>query len=91
VATQHTVPTVPISRQVLATTDFWNPLQNFLLVKFKLQPESRLAQWLVAGPLLREHSNVYTFVISYLKPIRRFDIQKINTFFNNLLFKGPNV
>lgn len=32
---------------------------------------------------LLEHSNIYTFVISYLKPVRRLDIQKINMFFND--------
>lgn len=34
-ATQHNVPTVPITKQVFVTTDFRNPLQNFLLAKFE--------------------------------------------------------
>lgn len=38
---------------------------------------------------LLEHSNIYTFVISYLKPVRRLEIQKINTFLNDSLLKAP--
>lgn len=34
-ATQHNVSTVPITKRVFVTTYFWNPLQNFLLAKFK--------------------------------------------------------
>lgn len=49
--------TVPITKRVFGTTYFWNPLQNFLLAKFKCAsrvPSHSRSQGLRAcsGPLL---------------------------------------
>lgn len=73
--------TVPITKRVFGTTYFWNPLQNFLLAKFKCASRvpscSRSPGSAPAAALcLLERSNIYIFVISYLKPIRRLDTQK---------------
>lgn len=70
--------TVPTAKQVFGIhcKIFYWPSSSEQAGPQLRQPERRPARWLRLAACLPEHSNIYTFVISYLKPVRRLDIQK---------------